>query len=147
MRTYIAAIAIGLAVFSACSGEKENNNNLSTDTIKMEGDLPVITFEENEHDFGTMTEGEVVTYAFKFKNTGKSDLVISSARGSCGCTVTDPPKHPIPPGGEDKISVTFNSQGKAGMNHKDVTVVTNCQPNTVIIKFTANVLKAEDKQE
>ena len=143
----LAVFAFAFLVFTGCGGKKENNGKISTDVIKMEGDLPVMTFNETQHDFGTITEGEKVSYVFKFRNTGASDLVISSARGSCGCTVPEYPKTPIQPNQEDKVTVTFDSNGKNGMNHKDVTIVTNCQPNTQMLKISVNVIKPEDKQE
>ena len=134
-------------ISSGCGEGNKDKDKVSTDIIKMEGDLPVMTFNETDHDFGTITEGEVVSYVFKFKNTGASDLVITSARASCGCTVPEYPKTAIKPGEENKMTVTFNSNGKNGMNHKDVTIVTNCQPNTQMIKISVNVIKPEDKQE
>ena len=42
--------------------------------------LPVIEFETTTYDFGEVVEGERLTYAFKFKNTGKSNLIIYSLR-------------------------------------------------------------------
>ncbi|MEW6469417.1 MAG: DUF1573 domain-containing protein [Bacteroidota bacterium] len=153
MKLYLsAALLFSLAVLAGCSGQKNGDDKISTDVINIpsdsnsQGDLPVMTFAETEHDFGTITEGEKVSYVFQFRNTGKSDLVISSAQGSCGCTVPEYPKRPIAPGETDKITVTFDSNGKPGMNHKDITVVTNCQPNTQMLKITANVIKPEDKQ-
>src|SRR5690606_22524075 len=49
----------------------------------------IMTFDKSEHDFGSISEGENVTYDFAFKNTGKSDLIITDAKGSCGCTVPE----------------------------------------------------------
>ena len=34
------------------------------------GPTTSITFAENAHDFGTITDGDVVTHIFKFTNTG-----------------------------------------------------------------------------
>jgi len=148
MKKIIYTVFISVFIFSACSsGSKDDDGKLSTDLVKMDGELPVIKFAETEHDFGTIVEGEKVSYVFKFKNTGASDLVISSARASCGCTVPEYPKTPIKPGEEERVTVTFDSNGKPGMNHKDVTIVTNCQPNTQLLKITVNVIKPEDKQE
>ena len=48
-------------------------------------------------DFGTIIQGEKVAYPFKFKNSGKADFIITSAKGSCGCTVPEWPKEPIAP--------------------------------------------------
>ena len=102
--------------------------------------LPDIKFEEETHDFGRITQGEKVTTAFKFKNTGGANLIISSATGSCGCTIPDYPKKPILPGEEAVINVVFSSEGKSGIVEKSVTLVTNCEPSTKIIYIKANII-------
>lgn len=86
---------------------------------------PVMTFEKTEHDFGTITQGEIVTHIFKFTNTGKSDLIITDAKGSCGCTVPEYPKTPIKPGESGEMKVTFSSAGRNGMQSKSVDITTN----------------------
>lgn len=139
--------AIATTFFFSCSNEKKEG--VSTDDIKIDAtangnanksDLPVMDFVEEAHDFGRITQGEKVSYAFKFKNNGKSNLIISSAQGSCGCTVAEPPKEPIAPGKEGSIDVVFNSDGKSGLVDKKVTVLTNCEPNTKILTITAEVI-------
>ncbi len=110
------------------------NGNVSSDK------LPVIEFEEETHDFGKITQGEKVSYSFKFKNTGKSNLLISSAQASCGCTVPKPPTDPLAPGTSNKIDVTFDSNGKSGKFDKQITVLTNCEPNTKILKITGEII-------
>ena len=90
-----------------------------------DGKYPKMTFAKNEHDFGLIRENEPVSYSFKFENTGDADLIITSAKGSCGCTVPDYPKDPIKPGESGKIKVSFNPSGKKGQQHKTVTILTN----------------------
>ena len=146
-------VCSSILLFTSCSGNKPKEDNVSTSLVNipdgnaLPGSMPVMTFGEEKHDFGTVTEGEKVSYSFKFKNTGGSDLVITSARGSCGCTVPEYPKNPIKPNEEGVIHVTFDSSGKDGMNHKEVTIVTNAQPNTKVLEITVNVVKAEDKPD
>lgn len=102
-------------------------------------ELPVMKFEKETHDFGKIMQGEKVQYSFKFKNEGKTDLIISSAAGSCGCTVPNYPKEPVAPGAEAKIDVTFDSAGKMGRQSKTVTLVTNAVPNTKVLTITGEV--------
>lgn len=109
------------------------------------GSLPVFAVEKEAHDFGKITQGEKVSYSFKFKNTGGSDLVISSAQGSCGCTVPNYPKAAIPPGGEGNIDVVFDSGGKSGKVSKTVTVVTNAEPNTKVLTVSSEIIVPETK--
>ena len=72
-------------------------------------------------------------YAFKFKNEGKSDLLISEATSGCKCTSTKYPKEVIKPGEEGRIEVTFDPTGIRGFQHKMITVVTNGQPSKLLV--------------
>ncbi|HTM65259.1 MAG TPA: DUF1573 domain-containing protein [Flavipsychrobacter sp.] len=98
-----------------------------------------IEFAETKHSFGTITEGDKVTHAFKFKNTGSNPLVISNAIASCGCTVPSYPKEPVPPGGEGELVVQFNSSGREGHQQKNVMVYSNGQQEAMSIGFDADV--------
>ena len=139
-------LVIGNLITSCNSDEKKGLStndvmiNSKSDGGSSKGELPIMKFEEEEHDFGKITQGEKVSYSFKFKNEGKSNLVIASAQGSCGCTVAQPPKEPIAPGSEGKIDVVFDSNGKSGNNQKTVTVITNCEPNTKLLTIKAEVI-------
>lgn len=119
-----------------------NNSSASQpDAVNKE---PKFRFEEEEWDFGTITDGEQVSHTFKFKNVGTGDLVISSASASCGCTVPKHTKEPVAPGKTGEIAVTFNSAGKGqGVPiTKDVTVIANTNPVQTILKIKATVLPA-----
>ncbi|NVO18106.1 MAG: DUF1573 domain-containing protein [Bacteroidetes bacterium] len=105
--------------------------------------LPVITFEKDFHDFGELKAGEKVTYSFKFRNTGKSLLVISNVTTSCGCTVSEYPHQPVKPGEQSTVDVSFDSEGKRGIQNKSVTVFTNTQPPSNILRIKAAVVEAE----
>jgi hypothetical protein len=98
-----------------------------------------MTFADEKHDFGKITQGETVSYSFVFKNSGGSDLVISSAQGSCGCTIPNYPKQAIKPGQEATVDVKFESSGKSGLVQKTVTLVTNCTPSTKVLTISATV--------
>ena len=136
---YLVIPAFAL-LLNAC-GSGTEKGKLTTDVVNVnKGEAPVMTFEKELHDFGKITQGEKVVCFFKFKNTGKSNLVISSASGSCGCTVPEYPKEPIAPGAEGQIEVKFNSEGRQGTQSKSVTLVTNCEPNNVMIKITSEVI-------
>jgi hypothetical protein len=109
--------------------------------------LPVIKFDESEHDFGRILEGETVSYEFAFTNTGKSDLLIADVSTSCGCTVPSYPKAPLRPGEKGIVKVTFNSQGRRGYQTKNVIVVSNTQPNTTILKIKAQVINSASENQ
>lgn len=98
-----------------------------------------IQFEESEHNFGKIKEGEKVVHNFKFKNTGKEPLIINSAKGSCGCTVPEWPKEPVAPGASGEIKVEFNSKGKSGQQSKSVTIMANTDPNPTHLTIKGEV--------
>jgi hypothetical protein len=89
---------------------------------------PEITFEQTVHNFGQITQGEKVEYAFKFTNTGKQDLVIQDAVSSCGCTVPEWPKEPVKPGESGYLKVVFDSHGKEGYTEKEISIKANTNP-------------------
>jgi hypothetical protein len=108
------------------------------------GAMPAITFEKDFHDFGNLRSGEKVTFFFKFKNTGKSLLVISDVTTSCGCTISNYPKQPIKPGEEGTVDVSFDSEGRHGIQNKTITVLSNTQPPTTTLRIKANVVEPDD---
>ncbi|MFZ9681019.1 MAG: DUF1573 domain-containing protein [Bacteroidia bacterium] len=133
---------------TACRNEKDTGQ-LSADSVELPVSadgrdqtkrLPQLVFDKELHDFGKIKAGEKVSYSFRFVNRGGSDLIIQSASGSCGCTVPDFPKEPIPPGREGFIRVMFNSEGKTGVQEKQVTVLSNTMPNTTTVRVKAEIL-------
>lgn len=107
----------------------------------------VIEFEETEFNFGTIDSGEKVSYVFKFKNAGDAPLIITSAKGSCGCTVPFFPKVPVLPGETSEIEVEFNSKGKMGKQSKRVTINANTDPAMTFLTIKGEVLKSEADAE
>lgn len=150
---FLASIAI-LALTTACNqGAQEGDAEVTTDLVNNpataadgeggEEKLPGIEFEEEVIEFGEISQGEKVKRRFRFKNTGTANLIISDAKGSCGCTVPLWPKQPIRPGQEGEIEVVFDSNGKQGRQHKTVTLVTNAIPNKTVIAIKGDVLVPE----
>ncbi len=111
---------------------------------KPEGPLPVAEFATVDHDFGTVTEGQKVSYIYKIKNTGQAPLIIQKAEPSCGCTVPSWTKEPIPVGGEGSVTAEFDTNGKPGINNKTITVTANTWPKTTTLRFKAMVTPKGD---
>jgi uncharacterized protein DUF1573 len=101
--------------------------------------LPVMSFAEQQFDFGTIQQGDVVEHVFEFTNTGNTNLVIANAVGSCGCTVPEYPEAPVAPGESGEIIVKFNSAGKSGRQTKTVTITTNTTKGTETLTIKANI--------
>ncbi len=128
-----------ILVFSGCRTGSGNNTKTGI-KIPAEGEIADISFTEYEHDFGKVTEGEKVGYAFSFTNKGPANLVISSASVSCGCTVTKYNKNPIAPGEEGTLEVVFDTSGRDGTQTKTISVSSNSKTPVVILKITAEVI-------
>tara|TARA_B100000902_G_scaffold399550_1_gene470960 strand:+ start:3551 stop:4054 length:504 start_codon:yes stop_codon:yes gene_type:complete len=90
-------------------------------------------------DFGTIKQGDSPEFTFTFINNGNEPMIISNAKGSCGCTVPQWPKEPIAPGSQGEISVQFNSKGKKGSQNKTVTLTANTTPPTTKLRVTGQI--------
>jgi hypothetical protein len=121
-------------------------NAAPTADEKPEGPLPTMDFQKTEHDFGTINEGQVVEYTYAFKNTGSAPLIIQNAQGSCGCTVPDWTKEPIPAGGTGFVKAKFDSNGKPNIQNKTVTVTANTWPKQTVLRFKAMVTPKANAQ-
>jgi len=147
----IICLTIIATTFTACedsTAKKVTNATTTTPTPGSNVSGPIITFDKTEHDFGTINEGEKVTTEFNFTNTGKEDLIIVDARGSCGCTVPQYPKNtPIAPGASGKILVSFDSSNKPGLQQKSVTLSANTASGREMLRIKSNVTPDPVKQQ
>lgn len=103
-----------------------------------------IDFTKETHDYGTIKNGADGTCTFEFKNTGNAPLIISNAKGSCGCTVPEWPKEPIAPGAKASIKVKYDTS-RQGVINKNVTITSNAvNAAEKIIYIKGNVLPAPE---
>jgi hypothetical protein len=109
--------------------------------------FPTMNFAKAEHDFGTIKEGDKVATVFEFTNAGDSDLLITKAVGSCGCTVPEYPKTPIKPGESGKMKVSFNSHNKTGKQTKSVIITANTKSGTEKLTIKADITPDPNKKE
>jgi hypothetical protein len=96
---------------------------------------PAIDLENDSYFFGKAIQGEVIKYSFKFKNTGGSDLLLTNVKPSCGCTVSEWPRHAIKPGESAQIDVKFNTSGKLGKQKKAISVFTNIEQSNLVVLY------------
>ncbi len=112
--------------------------------IKIESGDPssMAKFQWNEttHNFGKIDQGTPVTVEFEFTNTGKTPLVISNVKGSCGCTVTDYTKQPVPPGKKGIVKATYNAAAFGAFN-KSIRVTANVEGGTEMLFIKGEVVK------
>ena len=97
-------------------------------TESIDPNTPEMTFESETIDYGTLDQGADGVRMFKFKNTGKSPLIISEVKGQCGCTTLPDgfPKEPIRPGASGTIKVKYDTQ-RTGSFDKKVTITSNAK--------------------
>jgi hypothetical protein len=112
------------------------------------GPLTSLQFDQDTYDWGKVMDGDKVTHIFKFKNTGKEPLIISNAKGSCGCTVPEWPKDAIAPGKSGEIKVIFDSKGKGAVGGKEdtkrVTITANTDPVDTYLTIKGKIDKKEE---
>jgi hypothetical protein len=132
--TILVAFIISANVFVSCADgntvatgkiKKENLSKAIVRDIEIKKGTASISFDKQVFDFGTVKEGDFVETVFKVTNSGKTDLVITNATATCGCTVPVWPKAPIKPGETGDVRVKFNTSGKPNRQQKTVTLTTN----------------------
>ena len=135
----IALLFSALVFMAACQNQAQEKLTVDQNTVTS------IQWLDSSLDKGTITEGQKIEIAFRFKNTGNKPLVIRSVTPGCGCTDADFPKEPITPGGEGVIKATFNSEGRPGLNNKSISVFANTEGREQhTLTFAVNVAKKDN---
>ncbi len=103
-----------------------------------------IVFDEMVHDFGAFKEADgVQTTTFTFTNSGTEPLVLSNVRASCGCTTPKWTREPVAPGAKGSIEVSYNPKNRPGSFNKSVTITSNAENPTVVLRITGQVDQRE----
>lgn len=102
------------------------------------------TFESEEIDYGKIPQHADGVRVFKFTNTGDAPIVITNAKGSCGCTVPTYPKNVIQPGESGEINVKYATDRIGGFT-KTVTLTSNASEPSKVLRIKGEVLKPESK--
>lgn len=98
-----------------------------------------ISWKSEQVDLGEIPQNKPKEVDFEFKNTGKTVVIITNVKASCGCTATDYTKTPIQPGGTAKITATYNAAAKGAFS-KTVTVTTNAEEAPKVLSFKGTVI-------
>jgi len=141
-----------LLVFCLSCKETTSNEVSTKDIYFDEGyneldneNIPLITFDENDYNFGIVIQGEAVKHIYKFTNTGKSDLLISNVSAECGCTTPkDFSRDPIKPGEKGEVLIEFDSTNKLGQISKEITILTNSIPPRKVVTISGEVMSTEN---
>lgn len=103
---------------------------------------PAFEFETEVIDYGKIALNADGVRVFKFKNVGKSPLVISNIKSSCGCTVPKKPTEPIMPGKTGEIEVKYDTNRPGGFS-KMITVTSNAVGPPKRLRIKGIVIKPE----
>jgi len=136
MKKLITLLFIGFVSFSIKAQEVK-----ATETT-VDPNAPVIEFETEIIDYGKIELKADGVRVFKFKNTGKSPLVISRVQSSCGCTVPKKPTEPIMPGASGEIEVKYDTKRSGGFS-KTITVYSNATEPSKRVRIKGIVTKPE----
>lgn len=111
-------------------------------TPNIDPNAPEIKFESETIDYGTLEYDANTLREFKFKNIGKSPLILSNVQVQCGCTNVDGwPKDPIAPGKSSSFKVKYDSK-RVGKFDKKITVTSNAKNPTVVLTIKGEVKPA-----
>ncbi len=121
----------GISVFAQWGG---NNATLST------GKDADVIWEQKIIDLGTIKQYHPTQATYKFKNTGGKPIIITNAKGSCGCTDIDYPKKPVLPGQTAEIIVTYDAE-LLGVFNKTVTLTMNIEKSSQVLHLKGTVVK------
>jgi len=129
LKISILAAALGLMSFTTLTTKNDP-------IVKAKGTSPV-SWKSETLEIGQIPQGTPKSIDFEFKNTGKTDIIITNVKASCGCTATDYTKTPIKAGQTAKVTATYNAAAKGAFT-KTVMVTTNAEdaPKTLTFKGT-----------
>ncbi|MDX9981147.1 MAG: DUF1573 domain-containing protein, partial [Lentisphaeria bacterium] len=96
-------LGVGLALVSALAGEPEPPHIVE----------PVFRFAD------TVAPAEV-RHVFVLANPGATELKVTRVRSTCGCTTAGVEPEVIPPGGEGRLEVVFQTGNRVGMQRTHV---------------------------
>ena len=119
---------------------------LAQEQVIINYNAPEIKFETEVIDLGTFMQYDDPSSQceFIFTNTGKEPLIISKAKGSCGCTVPEWPKEPIMSGETGLIKVNYDEK-RVGSFNKSITITSNAKNSPQIIKIKGKIIAVDKK--
>lgn len=131
LKISVLAFAFGLMSFTA--------KDAATDPVIKTAATSPVSWKSENIDLGEIPQGKPKSLDFEFKNTGKTDIIITNVKAACGCTATDYTKTPIKPGQTAKVTATYNAAAKGGFT-KTVTVTTNAEESPKVLTFKGTVI-------
>jgi hypothetical protein len=142
----ISLILLALAILPMNSCKENATEKINQDNVEKAAErdaqtivFPTISFDKTLHDFGEIENGPAVETVFSYTNSGRSPLVVTDIKSTCGCTVPQGwSKDPLMPGESSEFSVKFNGKG-ANKVSKTITLTTNTEKGREQVRITAFV--------
>lgn len=144
MNRFLTVLALMAMCFTFVVAQNTPAPAIATSQPSSNADGPQMTFESDVIDYGVIVQGSDPYRIFKFTNTGSEALVITNAKGSCGCTVPTYPKEPIGPGAAAEIKVRYDTN-RIGKFTKRVTLTTNAGDESKILTIKGEVTKKPEE--
>ena len=141
-KLFLLLSTITLVSFTSCkekASEKINQENVGKAAERDAQAIvfPSLTFDKTTHDFGEIMNGTPVETVFTYTNTGKSPLVVTDIKSTCGCTVPQGwSREPLAPGASSQFTVKFNGKG-ANKVSKTITLTTNTEKGREQVRISA----------
>lgn len=131
MKKIITIMVLGFLTFTMNAQETEKPKDPNA---------PAFEFVTEVIDYGKIELNADGVRTFKFKNIGKSPLVITNVKSSCGCTVPKKPTEPIMPGESGEIEVKYATNRPGGFS-KTITVSSNADESLKTLQIKGIVSK------
>lgn len=128
----LMTLAVAVFGFTYATAQETNPN------------APVLTFEQNVIDYGTIDQDADGVRFFQFTNEGQEPLIINNVQGSCGCTVPDRSvvNRPFAPGESGELKVKYDTH-RIGRFQKTVTVTSNATRPSVRVTIKGEVRRPQ----
>jgi len=136
-----SVLAVGMNAQQAA--DKTANDTIKPEATSVEG--PIMTLESLTVNYGDIAQGSDPLRTVSFTNTGTEPLVISNAKGSCGCTVPTWPREPVAPGESAVIEIRYDTKRLGGIN-KTVKLTTNDATGTYVLRVKGNITAKKEEQ-
>lgn len=138
--TLLAILITSVFVLANCR-QPVKSSAVDPGTTGKKKDGGKIEFREELHNFGTLKEGEIVSFSFMYRNKGEGSLALAKVEPSCDCLTVRYDREGTT-GKEDKaLEVVINTSGEWGNLIKTISVETSAgeTKNLTVTAYVENI--------
>jgi len=92
---------------------------------------PALRFATERHDFGPVSDTDILRATFEFENVGDERVLITAVQVSCQCMSSTLEKREFAPGEGDVLELIWHPKGR-GRQTKTMTVLSNGLPRGLV---------------